>query len=291
MPNVSKLCYVGFNTSDYQQWHPILFDILGLEERADSPEGEHHLRLDDQHHRIALIEGDSDGFAYAGWEVDSQADFAALYDKLKKNGVDVVLGSAEERQNRAVLELMKFPGPDGVPTEVCFGPVQDNRPFEPSTFKFAGYQTEDQGLGHVVFHHSDRKAAEDFYESNLGMLLSDYIFWDEAEASFFHCNRRHHSLALMNQCFGTAAGQFNHLMVEAKSLDDVGRAYERVEELGLPLIMTYGRHTNDKVISFYMVTPAGFGIEYGAGGIEIDDACWEPKVHNAPKIWGHNLVG
>lgn len=289
MPKVQSLSYIGFHVTKYADWHPIFFDILGLEERRDSPAGVHQFRLDSQHHRISLIDSDVDGLAYVGWEVDSPEMFAAFRDHLKDNGIDVQDGSVDEKNARCVQELLKFRGPDDVVIEVCFGPLLDNRPFESSRFKFDGYRTGEHGLGHVVYHHSDRAEAERFYIDIMGMRLSDYIFWDEAEATFLHCNPRHHSVAVMNQCFGTAPGQFNHLMLEAESIDDIGRAYDDVKRLGIPLIMSYGKHTNDKVTSFYMVTPAGFGIEYGFGGVEIDDSVWKPVVHNAPQIWGHEL--
>ena len=38
-----------------------------------------------------------------------------------------------------------------------------------------------------------------------------------------------------------------------------------------PIVQTLGMHTNDKTISFYAGTPAGFAVEYGTGGILIDD--------------------
>ena len=44
--------------------------------------------------------------------------------------------------------------------------------------------------------------------------------------------------------------------------------------------MTLGRHTNDLMTSFYVRTPSGFEIEYGTGGLVVDDDTWE--VGGAP---------
>ena len=38
--------------------------------------------------------------------------------------------------------------------------------------------------------------------------------------------------------------------------------------------MSLGRHTNDLMTSFYVRTPSGFEIEYGTGGIVVDDDTW-----------------
>ena len=55
-------------------------------------------------------------------------------------------------------------------------------------------------------------------------------------------------------------------MVEVDSLDAVGRALDQVEARGFPVSSTLGRHTNDKMISFYVRAPGGFDIEYGTDG-------------------------
>ena len=62
-------------------------------------------------------------------------------------------------------------------------------------------------------------------------------------------------------------GDMAHFMFEAKSLDDVGRAYDIVHAEGFPIAMTLGRHTNDNTTSFYLYSPSGWWVEYGCGGL------------------------
>lgn len=45
--------------------------------------------------------------------------------------------------------------------------------------------------------------------------------------------------------------------------------------------------SNDRMVSFYMETPSGFDVEYGYGGVEIDDAIWQPTTYRSTSIWGH----
>jgi hypothetical protein len=98
-----------------------------------------------------------------------------------------------------------------------------------------------------------------------------------------HVNARHHSLALLE---ADAVG-LHHLMIEAVSIDDLGRAYDAAIERGVVRV-TLGRHTNDHMMSFYASSPSGFMVEVGWGGRSIDDATWkvEEMVHG-PSIWGH----
>jgi len=76
-------------------------------------------------------------------------------------------------------------------------------------------------------------------------------------------------------------------MLEAQSLDDVGRALDLCEDAGIPIVTTLGKHSNDHVISFYLETPSGFSLEYGWNGRLIDDAAWEAPINEAGDLWGH----
>jgi hypothetical protein len=80
----------------------------------------------------------------------------------------------------------------------------------------------------------------------------------------------------------------HHLMLEVADMDDVGRAYDVVRQRDLPLAMDLGRHTNDLMTSFYVRSPSGFEIEYGTGGVLVDDRTWEVATYDAGSIWGHH---
>ena len=51
--------------------------------------------------------------------------------------------------------------------------------------------------------------------------------------------------------------------------------------------MSLGRHTNDMMTSFYVRTPSGFEIEYGTGGVLVDEENWEVENYDAMSFWGH----
>jgi len=289
MAKVSSLGYVGWSITDAEAWHQLLVNVYGLERRDDSPPGIHQYRLDGQHHRLVLREGETDKLVYIGWEVDTRDALRELAAHLADQGIAVEPGEAAICAERAVMEMIAVTGPDDVRHEIFFGPKQDAAPFSPA-HGMAGFNTGALGLGHVVLASNDPDEAVQWYREKLGFVLSDYIFWDDIEATFLHCNPRHHSLALTNPVGPMRGGDFNHIMLEAKSMDDVGRAYDVVLETGVPVAMTLGRHTNDRMTSFYVYTPSGWWIEYGYGGALIDDAVWEPKFYDAPKLWGHQMM-
>jgi 3,4-dihydroxy-9,10-secoandrosta-1,3,5(10)-triene-9,17-dione 4,5-dioxygenase len=78
-------------------------------------------------------------------------------------------------------------------------------------------------------------------------------------------------------------------MVEVNSLTDVGRAYDRLKAQGVKLMATLGEHENDRMTSFYMMTPGNFAIEYGYGGISVEPGVWETTQTQQVSIWGHDF--
>jgi len=78
-------------------------------------------------------------------------------------------------------------------------------------------------------------------------------------------------------------------MLETNSLDDVGSGLDAATKSGATLATTLGRHTNDQMVSFYVVTPSGFEVEYGWGGRLIDDSVWQVQRHDRGALWGHKV--
>lgn len=101
-------------------------------------------------------------------------------------------------------------------------------------------------------------------------------------------NPRHHSMALGNRskAGGGSARRLGHFMVEVNDLDDVGLAQAASEVRGLNPGQL-GRHTNDRMLSFYMTTPSGFRVEFGFGGLLIDDCEWTVREYSSTSVWGH----
>jgi 2,3-dihydroxybiphenyl 1,2-dioxygenase len=131
----------------------------------------------------------------------------------------------------------------------------------------------------------------DFFCGVLEFRVSDHIRAElipgrPMELTFLRCNGRHHSLALAPL---RSPKRIVHLMVEAMTIDDVGRAHDRCAQENIHLSFTLGRHSNDEMFSFYPLSPSGFDIEYGWGGLEVDDDSWHVLTHNSISAWGHKF--
>jgi 2,3-dihydroxybiphenyl 1,2-dioxygenase len=145
------------------------------------------------------------------------------------------------------------------------------------------------GCGHVVLAVDDYEASLRFYRDGLGLLISDFIELEMGPAgrttvAFLHSGPRHHSLAIAQFA---APRRLHHFILQLRQLDDVGTAFDLCQDRRIPIAASLGRHTNDLMTSFYIVTPSGFQVEYGHGGREIDDAAWDVQTHHAASLWGH----
>jgi 2,3-dihydroxybiphenyl 1,2-dioxygenase len=280
MAAVTQLGYIGINVSDLDAWEQFATEALGLQVSGRETDGSLFLKMDEYHHRFILHASKDDDLAYAGWQVSDERALHEMAEQLKAAGVEPSFGSSEEAAARRVEGLIKFQDPSGIPSEVFFGPPMNfDDPFN-SPRPISGFVTGEMGLGHIVLFVDNREESIRFYRDVLGMRISDFI----RSMAFFHCNPRHHTLALME---AKAPKRLNHFMLQLNSINDVGATYDMCQEKGIPIVRGLGRHTNDHMVSFYLRTPSGFDVEYGWGAREVDDATWQVARHEKGSIWGH----
>jgi biphenyl-2,3-diol 1,2-dioxygenase len=283
MASVTQFGYTGARVTDLAAWETFATEILGLELSERLHDGTILLRMDENHFRIALHPGSDDDVAYMGWQVTDERALAAIADQVQAYGITVDQGSEALADTRQVRGLIAFRDPSGIATEIFYGPrVDANRPFQ-SLRPISGFVTGEQGLGHAVLRVDDQDESLHFYRDILGMRVTDFI----RSMVFLHCNPRHHSLALMT---AEQPKRLWHWMLQVNSLDDVGSTYDLCEQRGIAIAGRMGRHTNDRMVSFYVITPSGFEIEYGWGARVVDDATWQVQRHVTGTLWGHQRV-
>ncbi|QLL07536.1 VOC family protein [Mycobacterium vicinigordonae] len=279
---IQALSYIGFTSPDYQQWATFGPDVLGLQVAEPDGDGALRLRSDDAPWRIAIHPGDTNDVAYLGWSVAGPENLAAIAARLSARGVVVHVDDALA-QARGVDGAAWFIDPFGFRHELVHGIPAAAEAFVPGRAGVS-FVTGDQGLGHGVLIVPDFEAATEFFVDVLGFRISDDIE-DGITVRFLHCNARHHSLA-----FTAVPGLrgFHHLMLEVADPQTVESAWKLVQNCGLPVAMTLGRHTNDEMYSFYVRGPSGFEIEYGSGGKTIDTSSpWPPGHYDAMSSSGH----
>lgn len=286
-----QLAYLGLEVSDPHRLSPFLSDVIGLTPGDDDGgDGTLTWRNDDKALRIAVHPGPADDATYLGFEASGATAYAQLLERLARAGLDVRPGTTDQCQARRVNRLAAVTSPWGVTVEVVEGLARAETPFA-SALVPGGFLTEGVGFGHVVFATTAFEESHAFVTEALGLEQSDWLETEiaegiELEVRFYHCNPRHHTLALARAPFDLPQ-RLHHFMVETNDRDDVGRAFDRAWNAGLAIANGLGRHDNDGMFSFYVTSPTGFLVEVGHGARTVTDP-WDGN-HRYDRIsaWGH----
>jgi len=286
---VKRLAYVQIETEDVGAWVAFAREVLACEVVEGSNDGEAWLRVDERPWRIHLTRGPRNDIVVLGLEADCLTDVETLQARLAGASHAVRSGTPEECRTRGVQALCHFVDPAGLAVELSFGSlVRPQQPFH-APLAHGGFVTDGQGLGHVMLAVENVAEVQRFYCDLLGFAISDYVSTQnyggrQGDFVFMRCNGRHHSVAIGRLPIGRRLG---HLMLQVRDLDDVGRALDRVHRHGAAQTRALGRHINDHMFSFYVQSPSGAQIEYGWGGLEVEEDSHTVRTYDVTSAWGH----
>ena len=152
-----------------------------------------------------------------------------------------------------------------------------------------------QRLGHVVLQSSKYLATLNWYLDNLGMIVSDFMFFPGQRErgptmSFIRCDRGmtpadHHTLAI-------ALGPTNryvHSAYQVCDLDALAAGGEYLKDHGYQRSWGIGRHIQGSQIFDYWRDPDGFLVEHFADGDMFDctlEPGWAPFTASGLAQWG-----
>jgi 2,3-dihydroxybiphenyl 1,2-dioxygenase len=282
-----ELGYLVLEVPDPDSLTPVLADVVGLVPGEPTASAARTWRNDGRAHRLLVQAGPADDAVALGVEaVDAEA-FEATVARLRATGLDVVEGDGAERR---VERLVRTAAPWGVDVEVVLRPADAATPFS-SPLVPGGFLTDGVGFGHAVFATTAFDESHAFLTDGLGFGQSDWLETEiaegiELEVRFYHCNARHHTVALARAPFDLPQ-RLHHVMFELNDRDDVGAAFDRAWEAGLPIPNGLGRHDNDGMFSFYLQTPVGFQVEVGHGAKVVTDDWAGNRRYDRISAWGH----
>lgn len=294
---IHSLGYIVARSSNSSEWTHFATQVLGLQDAAHlriAGDRAEYFKMDDRPYRLIVEPAAESRYGASGWECADDAEYADTLGRLRDAGVAVEEVSGDLLAQRRVQALARFEDPSGNAHEIYWGMVSDFSRFV-SPVGVASFVTGELGMGHTVLPAPDFEATVAFFVDVLGFGLSDLMKIrftpDPAEPEkrlwFMHCNGRHHSLALFETPMPSGCV---HIMLEACSIDEVGYAMDRRAASDVRLTATLGRHANDHMVSFYMATPSGFDVEFGAEGRVIDDWSKYPAFQSTvASFWGHDF--
>lgn len=283
MRPVLSLGYLRMAVADLPAWKKFLVDFIGMMEvEGPTPDGL-HLRMDDYAARIVLVPAEKSELLAVGYEVLHENHLEELTAGVRNFGIEVTAGTAEEAAERQVRSFAKFTDPGGNPIELFCAPMRSYAPLVSPVSKFV---TGDQGFGHIITNSTDVARDYDFYTSVLGFHDRNSMELPNGRMYFLSPNRRQHTQGIAP----AEAPGLMHLMFEVPNIDEVGKAMDRRDEVGIAPMQSLGRHTNDDMVSFYVWSPDLQAVEFGYGASTVDGPPEPSYQIQQGAYWGHKFT-
>jgi 2,3-dihydroxybiphenyl 1,2-dioxygenase len=288
-----EFAYIGLEVSDPGTLGALLADVVGLLPGETATDGAATFRNDERTRRVVVREGELDDCSVLAFEAVDDKAFEETAKRLEAAGFPLTEGDDDETAARDVTRLLYTESPWRLRFELVQGLATAESPFE-STLVKGGFQTAGVGAGHIAIAVTSFEDSERFLLDGLGMIQSDWIETEimegiELEVRFYHCNERHHSIAVAKLPLDLGKS-LHHLQVEANDRDDVGFAFDRAWSSGCEFANGLGLHDNEGAFSFYITSPAGFLVEVGFGTKKVY-APWDGnRRYDSISRWGHQPI-
>jgi 2,3-dihydroxy-p-cumate/2,3-dihydroxybenzoate 3,4-dioxygenase len=192
--------------------------------------------------------------------MESARDLALLAQALRDDGMRIEQVAADELDRLGQGESIRVRDPSCGLQHEFFAERRSGRG------SWRASVASIQRLGHVVVGVRDLDGFRRF-AGQLNFRVSDEI---PGFAAWLRCfpNVLHHSLAVQK----TPADQLHHVNFMVESVDDIGRAINRLKTAGVPIVFGPGRHLPSQSIFLYFNDPDGLTLEYSVGMEEFPEA-------------------
>jgi len=251
---------------------------------------------------VILRRGQRSRFVGTAFKAHDEADLLRLAD-----ATGTTARPLPETIGGLTVELID---PSGIPVHVVAGihqlealPAQSHHTFNfghqlqrtNATQRPAREPARVQRLGHVVLQTTKYREALDWYLDNLGMIVSDFLFFPGQRhrgptMSFIRCDRGttpadHHTLAI---ALGPS-NRYVHSAYQVCDLDALAAGGEHLAGHGYHRSWGIGRHIQGSQLFDYWRDPDGFMVEHFSDGDMFDSTLepgWAPFTASGLAQWG-----
>lgn len=285
-----RMGYAVIESRHLQAWQTFLHQGIGLHLNCNQAE-DMSFRMDQHLKRIIVQQGPAEDFVALGWQVKDLDTLNIILARLEERNIPVESSTSEEARHRGVKQFWRIIGPKEQLLELFIEPEVTAEPLQMLS---SGFVTGEGGLGQVAITSRQPLKMQRFWQEIFDARVSDYI--EEVisgmtlDITFLRLNERHHSVAIATTrevSLDPIRTKVQHMNVQATTLEDLAASFKRCKELGFVMAHEIGQHPNDKELSFYVVTPSGFEIEYGWNPIVVDEDKWQSTKYYGISLWGH----
>jgi 2,3-dihydroxy-p-cumate/2,3-dihydroxybenzoate 3,4-dioxygenase len=254
-----KLGYVALNATDIERTADFALNVVGLDGAGDGPDGARFLRCGADHHSLVLYRAGEPGFKRAGWELEDEENVERAYHHFESIGWRPKWVAREEAAGLGLglSPVFRVREPTmGVCFEYYSKMLQTIVPFQRRLAKI-------ERVGHFVLNAANCRESTKSMVENMGFLPSDYA--GDLFISLLRAfpNPLHHSIGIGQSRVGRA--HFNHVNFMVTDIDDIGKAYYRLQREKVEIVFGMGRHPTSDSIFIYFLDPDGMTWEYSFG--------------------------
>lgn len=228
----------------------------------------------DQHHVLALTEGNANGLGCISFAVATPAEVDEAARRLESRSIPILEGPGpSERPGGGYV--VRFCDPEGRLIELAAQTL--------AVPPLSRDEAVPIGVTHIVLNTADIDAEVGFYTDVLGLRISD---WSEHQMAFLRCNSYHHCVAFNADRWASV----NHVAYEMPSVDHFMRGLGRLRHHGMVPMWGPGRHGPGNNTFSYFTDPARLVCEYTSDVQQIVEAdhlarVWR-RVPELADLWG-----
>lgn len=249
MINLWDIRYVRLGTQNLASASEYARQIVGLES-ARKEGGAEYFRSDGRDHTLVYFEGNPQHHT-VGFELRNAAELDAAASLLDQREIDVHHGTADECEQRRVKAFINFRDLTGNSIDLVLQPHHSGRRHWPS------HDAGITGFSHIGLCSSDPVRDEQFWTGVLGARVSDRI----GPSALLRIDEVHHRIAL----FPSKKPGIQHVNHQVESMDDLMRAWYRLQAAGVRIVFGPGRHPTSGACFLYFEGPDGMVYEYSTG--------------------------
>ncbi|QDK97521.1 extradiol ring-cleavage dioxygenase [Acinetobacter tandoii] len=287
-----RMGYAVIESNKLKEWKVFLEQGLGLHFNDEEQLiNEISFRMDNHAKRLIVQRGSAEDFIALGWQVKDQKTLDIIIRRLAEREIAYEKSHPDEAEQRGVKEFWRILGPKKQKIELF---IEAKVTEEPLNMLTSSFVTGDAGMGHVAITSRKPLKMQRFWQEIFDARLSDnieqVISGITLDITFLRLNERHHSVAIATTRevpLDPIRTKVQHMNVQGSSLDDLSNAFQRCKKLGYEMAHEIGQHPNDKELSFYVISPSGFEIEFGWAPLVVDENSWKPTKYFAISSWGH----
>lgn len=273
---LSRLRHATLASVDPQRLADYYSQVIGLGEIARD-KGRIHLASESEQLSLVIEAGEQSGLRRIAFEINPDADLAAVQRKLSEAGL-----RAEQRSDAlpGISSALLFTDPEGTEFELVSG-------WTPTAAKGPIGGLSVTKLGHVAMCTPDPAATAKFCETVMDLRVSD---WIEDRFVFLRSGYDHHTLNFAQ----APERRLHHIAFELRGAAHMQQACDLLARSKHPVLWGPVRHGPGHNIAIYHRSPDGHLVElfYDLDRMVdeelgyFDPRPWHRDRPQRPKIWG-----